>query len=139
MIGSSWPDAAVLVAAVAAGALGALLRWQSVHWAHRWADRRGTGEHPFPAGVLLANTVASGVAGFAVAMGAGQGSPGRLIVVSGLCGGLSTLSTLAVDTVAIWRRREWRTAVANLVLTVVLGVGAVALGVAVGGLVHRSM
>jgi fluoride exporter len=44
-----------------------------------------------------------------------------LVLVGGFCGGLSTLSTLAADTVELWLEDHRRDAVGNVVVNVALG------------------
>lgn len=117
-----------LLGAIAAGSAGALLRWVSVFWLHGVLSRRSGDPDPLPLGVLVANTVASFVAGAAVPVVAVLGPQWRLIVVAGLCGGLSTLSTLAVDTVAMWQRGQRWSAVGNLVANLAFGLTAAAIG-----------
>ncbi len=139
---------------VAAGSLGSVCRFLAVAWLHtvlvgrlqRWAGRirlRGhlgrlrraalpEGLHPFPGGVLLANTVAVLGDGLVIGWAAATDGPARVVVMAGFAGGLSTLSTLVVDTVAILGRGQPRQASVNLVAN--LGCGAVALtaGLALG-------
>lgn len=103
------------VVAVAAGSGGALLR--------TWLVRR-FGKRPVPLGVLLANIVASAVGGAAVAERVALGVTWSLVVIGGFCGGLSTLSTLAADTVELWLENRRRDAVGNVVVNVTLGLAA---------------
>jgi CrcB protein len=117
-----------LLGAIAAGSVGALLRWVSVSWLHGVLSRRTADPDPFPLGVLLANTGASLVAGIAVPVVAVAGAQWRLVIVGGLCGGLSTMSTLAVDTVAMWQRGQRGSAVGNVAANVVLGLTAALIG-----------
>ena len=48
----------------------------------------------------------------------------RLILLTGIAGGLTTFSTWSVETLQFALAGRWRTAVANLVLNLVLGLGA---------------
>jgi CrcB protein len=82
--------------------------------------------------VLVANTIASFVGGIAVSLASVVGPQWRLVIIAGLCGGLSTLSTLAVDTVAMWQRGQRVAAATNLAANVGLGVLAVLLGAHLG-------
>lgn len=103
------------VVAVAAGATGALLRTALV---------RRLARETVPIGVLAANTLASAVGGAVVALRGSLDPVWVLVLVGGFCGGLSTLSTLAVDTVLLWVGSHRRAAVANVALNVVAGLAA---------------
>lgn len=103
------------VLAVAAGSVGALLRTWLV---------RALPPRPVPLGVLVANVAASVVGGVVVADRVVLGPTWSLVVIGGFCGGLSTLSTLAADTVGSWLEGRRRDAVANVVVNVVLGLAA---------------
>ncbi|HSF98411.1 MAG TPA: CrcB family protein [Ornithinibacter sp.] len=109
---------ALLVAVGAA--LGAPARYLTNHWV-----RERLGGTP-AAGTLLVNVVGSFVLGLLVGAGA-TGAPMALIGI-GFCGALTTFSTLALE---VWdamdddRRTQ---AVANVVLSLALGVGAAWLG-----------
>ena len=90
------------LAVAALGGLGAVLRYLLGRW-------NGT----LPWGILLANTMASCVAGFAA------GTTMSLALVTGLAGGLSTFSTLIAQTAGLWTRNK-RSAVLNLALNIVI-------------------
>jgi len=100
------------VLAVAAGSTGALLR--------TWLVRTLT-TRPLPFGVLTANLLASFVGGAVVAGRAQLGPTWSFVMVGGFCGGLSTLSTLAADTVELWLENRRRDAVGNIAANVALG------------------
>lgn len=113
-----------------AGGLGAVVRFGlQKHWpAH--------GFH-IPLGVLVANVVGSFIAGFATYLalnGSEAALPFALIVVTGFCGGLTTFSTFAVETVQLSQAGTGRAALLNLVANVVLGVLA-----AVGGILLATV
>jgi len=103
------------VLAVAAGSIGALLRT----WLVRTLTKR-----PLPFGVLAANVVASVVGGAVVADRVELGPTWSLVLIGGFCGGLSTLSTLAADTVELWLENRRRDAVGNIAVNVALGLFA---------------
>lgn len=98
-------------------ALGAPLRF---YLGRRW-------ERPLHAGTLAANTLASLLLGLFV----GWSVDGHALALlgAGFCGGLSTYSSLAVQTRDLGMRRGAAYAVA----TVVLGLAACALGFTVAG------
>ena len=102
-----------------AGALGAVLRYAvGVAFA-----RQG-----FPWAVLTVNVIGSALGGVfaAVAVSADV----RLIVLTGLCGGLTTFSTFSVETVQLVLDGKARAAASSVALNLVLGVGACAAGYA---------
>jgi CrcB protein len=105
---------ALLVALGAA--VGAPLRFLAAHQ----LDRR------FPRGTLLVNVVGSAVLGFCAAR-ALDGSA-LALVGTGFCGGLTTYSAFAVQT----HDAGWLRGTAYAAATIVLGVGAAAVGFAAG-------
>ena len=96
--------------ALAAG-IGAVLRY---------LVDRAVPPHHFPRGTILVNTTGS----FALGLLAGSSAT----VTIGLVGGYTTLSTFAVETVALVERDRRGAAVLNVVLSAVLGLTAAALG-----------
>jgi len=98
---------------VVAGAVGSVMRYL--------VGRAGArASWPWP--VLLVNVVGSLVAGV------GIHSEVSLIVVTGFAGGLTTFSTLSVETVQLFLSKRWRSAVASIAANLVLGITA-----AIGG------
>jgi CrcB protein len=80
--------------------------------------------------VLIVNVVGSFLAGVALALTQTAVIPtvAGLIIVTGLCGGLTTISTIAVESVELVMQGKARVAARSLALNFVLGVGAAALG-----------
>lgn len=113
----------VLLAVAAGGALGAVLR----HLVSVSLAGRGR----IPWGVLVVNVVGSFIAGVALGapLGGAYSSAVQLVIVSGVCGGLTTFSTFAVDTVQLVLAGKYRAALASVGLTLALGMPA-----ALGGL-----
>lgn len=108
------------------GALGAPLRYL--------VDRavRARLDSPFPAGTLLVNVAGSlllgGLSGAATALPPEVGT----LVGTGFCGALSTYSTFGYETLRLVTGGAHRYAVANVVASVLAGVGAAALGHLIG-------
>lgn len=116
----------VLLAVAVGGALGAVLRQlMSVSLA-------GRGRIPW--GVLVVNVVGSFIAGVALAapLGGIYTSTAQLIIVSGLCGGLTTFSTLAVETIQLTLEGKHRAAAASVALNLVVGIAASLVGLGSG-------
>jgi CrcB protein len=129
------------LAVAVGGALGALVRYGAqIQWPARGAR--------VPVAVLLVNVFGSAVGGTFLAVAqwdATSSSPVIpaaliLIVMTGFCGGLTTFSTFAVETVELATSGSWRPAVLNIVLNLVLGVAAAALAFALtnGALIATS-
>ena len=122
----------LVIAIAIGGAMGALLRYGAqLLWPARGAR--------VPRAILLVNVVGSAIGGATLALvhvDTGAGIPTissslALVLMTGFCGGLTTFSTFAVETVEFASGGFWRPAVANVVLNVVLGLGAAALAFAV--------
>lgn len=118
----SW---AVWIGVALLGGFGALARFGLTLFV---ADRL----HPhFPLGTLAVNLSGAFLLGFLV--GASLGGDGRLILGAGGIGAYTTFSTWVLETQRVGEAGKQRLAVANILLSVVLGLGAVALGRALGG------
>jgi CrcB protein len=113
---------------VVAGAVGALLRYEV-----ELAVRRRTGG-AFPFGTLLINVTGSFLLGVLAGLLVHRGVSSGVVTVAGtgLLGAYTTFSTFSVDTVGLVERGRGRAAAANLGASVVLGLGAAALGLLVG-------
>jgi len=101
-----------LVALLAAGALGAVLRYGATTLSPRW-------------GVLVVNIVGSLIGGIALAALSGDA---RLILLTGFCGGLTTFSTFSVETVQAVLDGHARRAALSVLANLALGIAAAALG-----------
>lgn len=107
--------------AVVACGLGALTRYalNQCGARSRW---------PWP--TVVANILGSGLMGVvAAAVLTAHASSGWLVVLgAGFAGGLSTVSTLAVDALVLWREGDRRGALTYVALTLATGFGAAAAG-----------
>jgi CrcB protein len=103
----------VFLVAVVAGGLGATLRYVSTAV---FAPKNS-----FPLGVLLSNLVGSFLAGVAAALlTESLLSPEMaFILVVGFCGGLTTMSSFAVDTVTAMTAGKWKGAALNISFTTI--------------------
>ena len=110
------------------GAIGSLARYELTGWVlHRTVSWR------FPAGTFVVNVVGCLIAG-ALAGLATRGdwlpADGRVFLFSGLLGGFTTFSAFGLETVLLLRRGEWVVAGGNIVLSVVAGIAALWLALA---------
>ncbi|MEO5921199.1 MAG: CrcB family protein [Pseudolysinimonas sp.] len=118
----------IVIAALVAGAAGALLRY-GVSRAFRQSPAR------LPWAVLIVNVLGSIVAGIAVGLSFSDPHGAlRLIVVSGFAGGLSTFSTFSVETMQLAIEGRWRMAIGSVAANVVGGATAFAFALAVTAL-----
>lgn len=114
-------SASVVVAAIAAGALGALVRYGVALL---------LGRRAVPWAVLAVNIAGSAVAGAVLGvveragLAADTATTLSTIVVGGFCGGLTTFSTFGVETVQLMRRGRARLALTSIAANLVLGIGA---------------
>lgn len=110
---SAW----VYLAAVLGCGAGACVRFSI-----GWLDRAKT----FPWPTIAANALGAALVGAVMALADDALlTPGwTFALATGVAGGLSTLSSLAVDVVVLAKDRRARAAVAYLALTLTLGVGA---------------
>jgi CrcB protein len=113
---------------VVAGALGALLRYEV-----ELAVRRRLGPD-FPYGTLVINVSGAFALGVLVGSAAHRGVPASVVTVvgTGLLGAYTTFSTFSVDTVGLVEHARPRAAAVNLAASLVLGLGAAAVGLLVG-------
>jgi CrcB protein len=108
------------------GALGVNARFWLGVVITRWAGPR------FPWATVVINVTGSFAIGFlAVILAYRWPHPlGRLFVVTGFLGGYTTFSSFSFESLKLWEDGEKGLSVANTVGSVVAGLGAVALGVA---------
>ena len=96
------------------GAVGANARFIAATLAaSRWGTR-------LPWGTLLINVSGSFLLGLFLTVPALGTDSGRALLATGFCGGYTTFSTFTFETVALEERGEWRFAVGNVLLNVVL-------------------
>ncbi len=114
-----------------AGALGAVTRFTLVEWmARRWRGH-------FPVATFLINVTGSFALGLLLTLGTDRIAALtslRAALGTGFLGGYTTFSTLSFETHALARRDRRTHAWLNALATLLAGVFAAALGVAVGGL-----
>ncbi|MBI5461815.1 MAG: fluoride efflux transporter CrcB [Gammaproteobacteria bacterium] len=118
-----------LVAIAAGGALGALLRFWVASGVAAWLGR------DFPYGTLLINVTGSLAIGFLYVLLLERfdgGALWRSFLMIGLLGAFTTFSTFSLETVNLIEAGEGMKALANVVLSMSLCVGAAILGLFIG-------
>ncbi len=115
-----------MLAAIGAGAVGALARYL--------VSTLLAGRGRLPWAVAAVNVVGSFIAG--LALGLPLDPAAQLIVLGGFCGGLTTFSTLSVETVQLVLDGRRRAAAVSVSLSLVLGISAVIAGVLLGSLLR---
>ncbi len=115
----------IVIAVAVGGALGTVARYELA-----LAEPVGSGR--FPWATFVANVAGSLVLGIAAVVWAderGASGVARAFVAVGVCGGLTTFSTWMVESVLLTRDDHGGVAVLYLVVSLVAGLAAVALGV----------
>lgn len=111
---------------VVGGMVGAPLRYLvDLHVTARWGAR-------FPYGTLAANAAGSLLLGVVAGAGLAAADPAYALLGTGVAGALSTYSTLAFETVRMAEEGNVGRAVGYAVTSVVVGLAALLLGLAVG-------
>ena len=118
-------ELAVALVTVAAGGLAAVIRYLVSVALARSSDAEG-----FPWAVLAVNVVGSAIGGVVLGLAQHAAMPAdlQLILLTGVCGGLTTFSTFSVETVQLARAGRWRAASLSVGANLALGLAACALG-----------
>jgi len=111
-----------------AGACGAVLRYLVDHTVQR---RAGS---DFPLGTLVINVTGSLVLGILAGSALHHGISATWLAVAGtgLLGSYTTFSTFTFDSVRLAETDRWGLSLLNVAVTIALGLGTAALGLALG-------
>lgn len=122
---TGWAFLTVSVGAV----IGANLRWGLSLWLN------GPG-HGLQGGTLLANLAGAGLAGFFISWFSHSSlSPEwRLLVITGLCGALTTFSTFSLELMGALQSGKWLVVLASVAVHVLGSLAMVAVGMWLFGL-----
>ena len=86
-----------------------------------------------PLGTVTVNVVGSFAIGLLVGYwGFHVDSPFRIAISIGLLGGFTTFSTFAIDAIYLWEKGETNIAVASVIVSVLVGLGAAVVGLVIG-------
>ena len=121
----------IALVTVAAGGAGAVLRYLVSLWLARPRVEPGA---RFPWTVLVVNAVGSALGGAVLALADhGLSEQAQLVLLSGVCGGLTTFSTFSVETVQLVREGQAGRACVSVCANVLVGFAACALTFAAFG------
>lgn len=112
--------ATVVMAILGAGAIGALLRYLT--------SRAFAPHNRFPWAVLIVNSVGSALGGTLAGLAhiGAINSSLELVLLTGLCGGLTTFSTLSVETIQLASLKRLRVAIFSVAANLIVGIGVAA-------------
>jgi CrcB protein len=123
-----------ILAIALGGAIGAVARWAISNGVHRC-----TGIMGIPVGTFIVNMVGCVAIGFCYIYFQNRGSDlHRSFLSIGFIGALTTFSTYSIESIELLQRGCYGYAAANLIASVVLGLGCAVLGMALGRLVTGS-
>lgn len=88
----------------------------------------------FPLGTLAANVFGSLLMGLVIGILAGRADSIRLFVAVGFLGGFTTFSSFSAETLALIQSGQIFAASANVIVSVVAGLIACAVGLKIGGI-----
>jgi CrcB protein len=88
----------------------------------------------FPLGTLTANFFGSLLMGLVLGILAGRFDSIRLFVAVGFLGGFTTFSSFSAETLTLIQNGQIFAATANVIVSVVAGLGACAVGLKIGGI-----
>jgi fluoride exporter len=112
------------------GALGSVARYKlSEYLLHQTSDWR------FPAGTFTVNVIGCMLAGLLAGLAEQRdilSADTRLLLFTGVLGGFTTFSAFGLETMFLLKRGDVLVASANVILSVVAGLSALWLGMAVG-------
>ncbi|HEY9676882.1 MAG TPA: fluoride efflux transporter CrcB [Drouetiella sp.] len=115
------------------GSIGSVLRYLSGFYLSNWF---GT---TFPWGTLFVNIVGSFVLGFVMSFAINKpnalDSTTRLILTTGFCGGFTTFSSFAWETLSLYQKGDATLAIANLSSNLVFGFLACFIGYVLGRMI----
>ena len=107
------------------GAVGAAARYLVSHF-----SSEATQHHGFPYGTLIVNVVGSFIVGYVLTWSADHTHDRwRLLAATGFCGGFTTFSAFAYETVAYWHNGQTLLFLLNFTFNNALSLVAVILGI----------
>ena len=82
----------------------------------------------FPAGTFLVNLLGCLLIGLLMGTFSKTEPVARLLLIIGFCGGFTTFSTFSAENLELWQQEQWASLLIYIVLSLILGIAAVAGG-----------
>lgn len=120
-MGQGWTLLGISLIVAAGGALGGMGRLYISRWSASYLGSR------FPWGTLIVNLTGAFVIGVLGGLMT-QGSFAAMLLLTGVLGGFTTVSSLSLQTLDLLRERRPLAALSNVGVTLSLGLAAAALG-----------
>ena len=100
----------------------------------RWLVGIALASATFPYGTLTVNVTGAFVAGGLIGLADGRGlaTPARMALVTGFCGGYTTFSAFAVETMRLAEQQGTGAAALNVAANLAIGLAAAGVGLALG-------
>ena len=115
----------ILLSIFLGGGLGACARYATVQWI-----TRALPDNKLPLGILTSNLLGCFAIGLLTGYLTRDGAPSAPVwasfAITGFLGSYTTFSTFAMDSCNLWRNGEFPAAMANLAVSVVLGLALAA-------------
>ncbi len=114
-------------------ALGGTLGGVARYWVTAWINRLAGQE--FPWGTLIVNFSGALLAGLVFTLFQTPNvaySTATLLLITGFCGSYTTISSLALQTLQLVREGHYGSALANILITMAIGLAAVWVGMLTG-------
>jgi CrcB protein len=115
--------------------VGSVLRYAATGFAQRIYAAGSGAAVSFPVGTLVVNVTGSFLIGLLMGLAESRtllSAEARLLLVTGMLGGYTTFSAFSLEALVLFRAGQTGTAMASVLLQVILGIAAAFAGLAAG-------
>lgn len=106
------------------GGLGSMLRYLISNYTQKLWN-----VNSFPMGTFLVNITGCLLIGFLTSYFMKNDNSLKFLLITGLCGGYTTFSTFSVENFSLWQNQQYGVLSLYVLLSLILGFGAVILGI----------